>query len=478
MFFKCTPELLFLLEESDIIEKFQDHVDWNMVSEQFHSLTESFISKFQDKIVWSKIDYDKLNYKDFDFFAKFQEKLNWTLISQVPKLEPEFLEYHANVLDMKIVSRTQTLSGCFVQKYKDELDMRLVSQYQTLTIDTINSLGNCLDLDLLSQYQDLSEEFIVDYHLVIDIKAAIQKYWTLHGPESTRQLWHKIIGHDIKDNKDIVLDYMGPGTTGLENLVTYMCNHVKGKNFDYTRIEKLPLVILVGIFSARDWNDFSREFTLSSLSVSLFCDYVNWEIVSGRPDLTRQLVKDHHEKIHFEQLEDNVIISIRQDLPEFHNLPELFIMKLLQKNLISYHTTSQMKNLSESFISAFADNLYWSSILKNNDLSEAMLAKHHDKLDWHMVAQYQNVSEDFIKQYESCLDWNLLCQYTQMSARFIGLNHDKVDWKLVGLYQKSFGASENPDSKTSTGALTGAASKGPLSVRLIDWSKAMEEWGL
>ena len=82
------------------IEKFQDKVDWDLISE-YQKLSECFIRKFQNKVSWDDISAcQKLSE---DFIEEFQDKVEWFFISQHQKLSEKFILKHWNILNHNLI---------------------------------------------------------------------------------------------------------------------------------------------------------------------------------------------------------------------------------------------------------------------------------------------------------------------------------------------------------------------------------------
>ena len=67
----------FSKSESEIIEEFQNNVDWDHVVNWFR-VSEAFIEKFQDKVNWNDISYNQKLSESF--IRKFYHKINLKVI--------------------------------------------------------------------------------------------------------------------------------------------------------------------------------------------------------------------------------------------------------------------------------------------------------------------------------------------------------------------------------------------------------------
>jgi hypothetical protein len=81
----------------------------------YQKLSESFIEKYQDRILWNNISkYQKLSEP---FIEKHQNRVNWNNISKYQKLSEPFIEKHQNRVNWYKISKYQKLSEGFIKKY-------------------------------------------------------------------------------------------------------------------------------------------------------------------------------------------------------------------------------------------------------------------------------------------------------------------------------------------------------------------------
>ena len=137
---KSVTNKIKIIKEIKDIEKFFEEnmdnfkVDLNYIS-MYQKLSEKFIEKHGDKLIWEYISKDQ-------------------------KLSEEFIEKHNDKLDWDNISIFQTLSEEFIEKYKDKLNWDNISTFQTLSEEFIEKHGDKIHWDCISEYQKLSESFI------------------------------------------------------------------------------------------------------------------------------------------------------------------------------------------------------------------------------------------------------------------------------------------------------------------------------
>lgn len=74
----------------EFIEKYNKNIDWTILCDQYHRLTEPFMREFHEYLDWNKISKaQKLSEK---FIEDFQNKVNWKYIfNYQSSLSPEFI---------------------------------------------------------------------------------------------------------------------------------------------------------------------------------------------------------------------------------------------------------------------------------------------------------------------------------------------------------------------------------------------------
>ena len=108
-------------------------VDWYYLME--HNL-ENIKYKFRnsDKLDWQQISQMSLTE---NFITEFQDKVNWTCISNHLPLNEEFIIKFQDKRDWEAASNYDILSGNFIRKFQDKLNWNSISRYQSLTSDLI-----------------------------------------------------------------------------------------------------------------------------------------------------------------------------------------------------------------------------------------------------------------------------------------------------------------------------------------------------
>jgi hypothetical protein len=179
----------------EILEKYQDKLDWNIISQE-QLLRIQTIIKYKDKINWSLLPLNiKTQYLFNDSFVLVFQKENiwdnigwmdrvtteclweyknlitnqgWLSIIEHKELEEEKLEEFLNNifsnLNVKeseiwnIICTNQKLSEEFIEKHKDKIDWHSVSLFQNLSWEFIKKYSKYINLDNLSNNDCYNDE--------------------------------------------------------------------------------------------------------------------------------------------------------------------------------------------------------------------------------------------------------------------------------------------------------------------------------
>lgn len=98
-----------------------------------------------------------------------------------------------------------------------------------------------------------------------------------------------------------------------------------------------------------------------------------------------------------------------EDTSKDKTLSEAFIEAFANK--VDWSLIFVNQTLSEQFIEKWADKFdreVWWAISINQVLSEAFIEKHADKVDWDMIAAHQKLSEPFIAKMRFHFNWHYI----------------------------------------------------------------------
>ena len=155
---------------------------------EYQKLSESFIEKHSDKVIWYYISYYQ-NLSE-DFIEKFSDKVDLNSISRCQKLSEDFIEKYSNKVYWFSISEYQILSEQFIEKYLDKIDLYYISRYQKLSKSFIkkhnlyiskynwNYKTNEEKLDLIkkcNKYEIINNEFVIAYKSVRDDYRSVHK---------------------------------------------------------------------------------------------------------------------------------------------------------------------------------------------------------------------------------------------------------------------------------------------------------------
>lgn len=111
-------------EEFNSIDPNAWWIDWYRLCKEY-KLSESFITKYQDKLDQNNIScFQNLSE---DFIIKHKDKLNWRWISRKENLSINFVKEFKNKLEWYYISQWKNLSEEFIREFKNELDWSKIS---------------------------------------------------------------------------------------------------------------------------------------------------------------------------------------------------------------------------------------------------------------------------------------------------------------------------------------------------------------
>jgi hypothetical protein len=167
----------FLKLDSNVIG-----VIFSMISDDFFFLLflrENNIKPYFNKIKWNNIDFKNasnlIDIVDNDFINKFQDKLDWDIISKKMINDQEFIEIHDQNINFDIISKKMKFDDSydynFFCTYKKELDWGTISQWDYIAEDFIDLFNNELDWTILSKQQGLTEYLLYKYEKKIVVES-------------------------------------------------------------------------------------------------------------------------------------------------------------------------------------------------------------------------------------------------------------------------------------------------------------------
>jgi hypothetical protein len=93
--------------------------------------------------------------------------------------------------------------------------------------------------------------------------------------------------------------------------------------------------------------------------------------------------------------------------------------------------------LSEEFIRAFQQHLFWANISSYQKLSEDFIAEFGHKIVWKNFFEKHTLSENFIRKHENApwFNWNALCGNQKLSEKLIRDFQQNVNWRYIATRQ-------------------------------------------
>ena len=140
-------------------------IEWLYVF-KYNNLSESFMEKFQNKLVFQCIS--KYQVLSENFIEKYKDRLDWFFVSAYQKLSESFIEKHKDKVSWAMISKFQKLSEPFIEKHKEKLDWFYITIYQKLSESFIEKLKDKILWNNVLTYQKVSENFIEKHYNLIN----------------------------------------------------------------------------------------------------------------------------------------------------------------------------------------------------------------------------------------------------------------------------------------------------------------------
>ena len=189
-----------------------------------------------------------------EFIEKYQDKVNWDNISQFQSLSEEFMEKHFDKLNSKLISEYQVLPESFIERHKNGLDWDNISINQILSEPFMEKNHYLVNFYYISKFQVLSESFIERYWFKLD-----WFYIAKHQKLSEQFIERNLRFLDFFD----VLVYQKLSESFLEKHIDLISNSVFNKTH-CLKYQKLSFIEKhlsnIGCYQAENYQKLSDEF--------------------------------------------------------------------------------------------------------------------------------------------------------------------------------------------------------------------------
>lgn len=236
----------------EFVEFFIPNLNWEIISEQI--LTETFLNKFQNNILW---------------FYIFKNHKNYNI---------EFLKFHKNKVNMQFLSMCE-LTDEFIRNFFYDIFSDYTKDYyifNNLSLELLKEFESEIDWDIVSKFQIPKTQFLLEF------KNSINWYILCRN--------HNLSMEQIK----IFQDYVDWNYISEQNVY----NNIKF-------IEQFKTKL--------NWYKVSRYFNLNSNTIEKFNKYLIWPEVSNFQNLDYYLISKFENKIDWSRFSAN-IFSIRKNL--------------------------------------------------------------------------------------------------------------------------------------------------------------------
>jgi len=141
-----------------------------------------------------------------------------------------------------------------------------------------------------------------------------------------------------------------------------------------------------------------------------------------------------------EELINNIDYELEEDInwtyvSVNYNLSESSIEKY--SNKVDWHYISECQMLSEEFIEKYRKEIRWEYISRFQNLSENFIEKYKDYVWWSYISTNQILSESFIEKYRDKVYWKLISKSQNLSKEFIKKYENRIDINLYNQFHKS-----------------------------------------
>lgn len=177
-----------------------------------------------------------------------------------------------------------------------------------------------------------------------------------------------------------------------------------------------------------NWEDISKDPTLSADFIRDHADKLNFdEIARNNVNLTHACIKELQNDINFTLLSFNEHTPL-ESVRTYHDrmnantvllihfpLPDDIFQSIQHKLDWSYLSSDHLEIFPKDkrkieFLRTYKEYLHWSSICMHYELPEVFMEEMEEHLDWQKVSMYQKMSRSFVEKYYDKLDHLLIHQ--------------------------------------------------------------------
>lgn len=376
---------------------------------------------------WSDDDLYSI-YINTNSLKEYKNKMNLNSLLKWQPLTSNFIEtliYKFERKHWESISRNQCLSEEFIIKYENLLNIKLI-MYDVIPSDSFierfKDKIKCISLSDCVPY--LPEEFIRKYERYLDI------LYIAYNNEIPLDILEKYIPDSDTDD-----------STDVDNLISQpITEDILDKYRDKFYTEDGHLIVNAINFSEEfiiryaesivGWNTVSKWENLKLDFIDKYQDYVDWHAILSVQNLTDSFIETHKNRII-----GNVQWTRALLRP---SITEAYIEEYIDKfdwSMVNVSTiyNSSISHVSEKFLIKYSDKVNWYSIYSNKKLSEVLIRQHiHINFNdcqnnwrtfmftyWDLISQYQTLSESFIEEFKSRLNWyEIDRRQTHLSKKF------------------------------------------------------------
>ena len=129
------------------IEKYNDKIQWNPLSQNINIVNYKIIEKYHDKLIWQELTKHGINEYILINYICYFDFICWSNISQYSVLSNDFMKMFLSFLDLDIIFRFQRISETFMISIVENFIADESYYFESI------GLNQCLSKDFITKYK-------------------------------------------------------------------------------------------------------------------------------------------------------------------------------------------------------------------------------------------------------------------------------------------------------------------------------------
>lgn len=302
--------------------KYSRGINWEHISSEIPS--DKFAEDYADEIIWSEANYENLSE---DTIAKFENLVDWNLVSSKSDLSDDFIRKYADKLDWDSISSNSCLSYDIIKKFQDRIEWSEL-QYKSLPIecftedfDKIHLPMRAINrrlLDLLDKNQS-AWQFLLEFKDKIDWSALDYECMRIEDIEMCIDYidWHHMF---YSCHRNLPIEFIRKYRDKIMSIIEEDNGYLDLLCFNENLIREFS--DMIENWTLVSWNRVSLDLIRDlSDKVGAF----SWRRISCRKDLTEDFIEEFAEKLYWKDvIENNIGHLSKEFLMKFMKDPSKF----------------------------------------------------------------------------------------------------------------------------------------------------------